>query len=854
MPDHRTQDEFPRAIPAELVIAGIYAFVATLWIYGSDSFLAAISPSTEFYARWSTYKGWCFVAVTSTILFAVLRGMFRRIRTVQRELEGDVAARKHAEQMLEQRNAELKAERARWQGVVESIADEVWVADLKGRMSLINLPEVTHMGLAEFHDKSVEQILEEVEICNPDGNVRPAEDAPLLRALRGEIVRGEESMRHRKTGRLRFRQFSAAPTRDPTGAITGAVAIVRDVTEHKQAEQALRESEQRLRAIFDGAALGIAEMDRESRFVAVNERMCEMLGYCRGDLLGRTVHEITAPEDRARSEELNGKLRRGEVDRFDYEKRYLRMDGSSLWVHVTCSAVRDAAGNFVRAVGTIEDIEERKRAGAQRRLQVAALNAAANGIVITDATGTILWVNQAFSEMTGYDAKEVIGQNPRILKSGKQEQKFYEDLWAVLRRGEVWRGELINRRKDGSFYHEEMTITPVPDEQGHNSYYVGIKQDISGRKRAEEADREASRRKDEFLAMLGHELRNPLAPIRNAVHIMKRAGPAEPAVMRAREMIDRQVTHLARLVDDLLDVSRISRGKISLKKQPLDLTALVREFARDYASLCESAGVALQLNVPDHPLWTRGDPARIQQIIGNLLSNAAKFTNSGGIISLSLNAEENDAAQITVQDSGIGMDESTLSCIFEPFSQAEHSIDRSRGGLGLGLALVKGLVALHGGTVRGASAGLGKGSIFNVVLPLEKDCTPISPQAAKQIASHAHRILIIEDNADAAESLRMLLAVLGHNVACAASGAAGLERARDFQPDVVLCDIGLPGGMDGYDVARAIRADREMASTYLIALTGYGQEDDRRKAREAGFDHHLTKPADPDSLERLLAT
>ncbi|HEY3323648.1 MAG TPA: PAS domain S-box protein [Planctomycetota bacterium] len=614
----------------------------------------------------------------------------------------------------------------------------------------------------------------------------------------------------------------------------------------------LRESEQRLRATFDNAALGIVEVDAEGRFLAVNDRICAMLGYTRAELLGKTVHEMTAPEDRARSEELNARLRQPGFDRFDYEKRFLRRDGSPLWVHVTASAIRGARGELMRAIRTIEDVHERKRDESQRRLQAAALNAAASAIAITDIAGGIEWVNPAFCAMTGYSAKEVMGRNPRILKSGKHEKDFYEQIWAVLGRGEVWKGELINRRKDGSLYNEEMSITPVPGENGKITHYIAIKQDITARKQAEESQKEASRRKDEFLAMLGHELRNPLAPIRNAVHLMKRPGIPDAAAQRARDMIDRQVTHMARLVDDLLDVSRISRGKIQLKKQPLDLTAAIYDIARDFASVCESAGLSLHLCLPEQSLWTSADPARVQQIVGNLLNNATKFTDSGGAINLSLGANDG-SVQIIVQDTGIGMDEGTLKNIFEPFSQAEHSIDRSRGGLGLGLALVKGLIELHGGSVHASSPGLGKGSVFTVLLPLETAGVAVPKAVEEPRRRTAHRILIIEDNSDSAESLRVLLSVLGHEVVCAPNGLLGLERAHAFRPDVILCDIGLPGEMNGYGVARAVRADGQLASTYLIAITGYGQEEDRRKAHEAGFDHHLTKPADPESLERLLA-
>jgi CheY-like chemotaxis protein len=366
--------------------------------------------------------------------------------------------------------------------------------------------------------------------------------------------------------------------------------------------------------------------------------------------------------------------------------------------------------------------------------------------------------------------------------------------------------------------------------------------------------READRRKDEFLAMLAHELRNPLAPIRNAVAVLRQIGPISPPLQQARDMIDRQVAHMARLVDDLLDVSRISRGKILLRKEPLDLAPLVRATAEDHRSLLESHGLALTAELTGESLWVVGDPTRLSQVLGNLLQNADKFTNPGGHVAVRLSRDpERDAALLTVEDSGIGMEPDILSRLFEPFSQADRSLDRSRGGLGLGLALVKGLVDLHGGEVEATSGGHASGSVFRVRLPLVPEAVA-SPSAGPAVSppARALKILIVEDNRDAAESLAMLLELSGHQVEVAYTGDEGMSAARRFLPDVALCDIGLPGGMDGYALARLLRAANETARARLIAISGYGQEEDKRSARQAGFDDHLTKPVDPEVLVRLL--
>jgi CheY-like chemotaxis protein len=367
---------------------------------------------------------------------------------------------------------------------------------------------------------------------------------------------------------------------------------------------------------------------------------------------------------------------------------------------------------------------------------------------------------------------------------------------------------------------------------------------------------EADRRKNEFLAMLAHELRTPLAPIRNAVQLMRKAGPHEPQVTQARDMIDRQAAHMARLIDDLLDMSRISQGKILLRKEPLDLTKLVRATAEDYRVSLEKAGLALEVEIPSEPLMLEGDPTRLGQVLGNILHNAGKFTDAGGRVTIRLGREtDGKTARLSVRDSGIGIEPEMLVRVFETFSQADRSLDRSRGGLGLGLSLVKGLVEQHGGAVEAFSAGLGRGTEVVVHLPLDDRLTPTRAAACpNNCTGAAHRVLVIEDHVDTAESMAVLLRLSGHQVELAKNGAIGIEAAHRFRPDIVLCDIGIPGGMDGYAVARAFRQDPELASTYLVAITGYGQEEDRRRSREAGFNVHLTKPVDFDDLQRQLAT
>jgi signal transduction histidine kinase/CheY-like chemotaxis protein len=366
--------------------------------------------------------------------------------------------------------------------------------------------------------------------------------------------------------------------------------------------------------------------------------------------------------------------------------------------------------------------------------------------------------------------------------------------------------------------------------------------------------READRRKDEFLAMLAHELRNPLAPIRNAAQILRLVGASDPAIISARDTIDRQVTHMVRLIDDLLDVSRLSRGKISLKVEVLDLGKLLASVCDDFRPLLEQNGLTLHVDIAPQPMLMEGDPARVAQILSNVLHNAGKFTNAGGKIDVGASIDpQRGVVSLLVRDTGIGMEPTMLAKAFEAFSQADRSLDRSRGGLGLGLALVKGLVELHQGSVRAMSEGFDKGTTMTMEFPLASATQlPAEDFEGETTVEAKHRILIVEDNRDAANMLQMLLALNGNEVVVAYDGEGALKVAQEFAPDVVLCDIGLPGEFNGYGVAESFRQHDRLSSAYLVAVTGYGRAEDRQKSLAAGFDAHLTKPISLKDLTKLL--
>ncbi|HEY3353349.1 MAG TPA: ATP-binding protein [Polyangia bacterium] len=501
---------------------------------------------------------------------------------------------------------------------------------------------------------------------------------------------------------------------------------------------------------------------------------------------------------------------------------------------------------------------EEALAGAHAELH-QIFQTAADGLWVVNADGTVRRVNEAHARALGVSAEEIVGRQCREVSPCPECGSPCCPVTRIAA-GEP-RIEAEMTRTRGEHVRQELVITtPFRAPDGSLLGVVQAFHDITQRKRDERALREseaelraADARKNDFMAMLSHELRNPLAPIRNSLFILERTPAGSEQAKRAHAVIDRQVRHLARLVDDLLDITRISRGKITLQPQPLDLNALVRRTVEDFRSLLDLSEVRLELALAAGPVFVNGDSIRLAQVVGNLLGNAAKFTPRGGVTRVSVGTDEAGArAVVRVEDTGVGIAAATLARLFQPFVQGETSLDRNKGGLGLGLALVRGLVELHGGVIDGHSAGVGQGAQFVVRLPTVPVPAAAAPAARPPAPGRARRVLIIEDNIDAADSLREALQFCGHQVAVAYDGPEGLAQARVQRPEVVLCDIGLPG-MNGYEVARAFRGDEGLKAVELIALTGYALPEDLQRATEAGFNRHLAKPPSLAALRALLA-
>ncbi len=620
--------------------------------------------------------------------------------------------------------------------------------------------------------------------------------------------------------------------------------------EREQGNDAGRGVEERFEATFEQAAVGIALVGLDGRWLRVNRKLCALVGYAHDEMMRLTFQNITHPADLAADLAYVQRLLAGEIETYSMEKRYVRKDGALVWVNLTVSLARTPQGQPDYFISVVEDISLRKQAEERARTMADSIP---HLCWMADPDGYIVWYNRRWFDYTGKGYEQMKGLRWVPVLEAEVQPRVLERWLECIATGQPFDMEFPIRGKDGVFRHFLTRAEPVRDDGGRIVRWFGTGTDISGRKRAEDALKDADRRKDEFLATLAHELRNPLAPIRNALQIL-RLSPDPEVHEQTRSLMQRQLDQIVRLVDDLLDVSRISTGKLQLRKGRVSMKEVVTSAVEASRPLIERMGHRLSVTIPNQALTVDADQTRLGQVFVNLLNNAAKYMDRGGRIWLAVERQGSDVL-VSVKDTGVGIAADHLAGIFQMFSQVESSLERSQGGLGIGLTLVKRLVELHGGRIEAHSDGPGQGAEFVVRLPLVVEASgPLAPAERDDAPApkSSLRILIVDDNRDSADSLGMLLRIMGNDIRTAHDGARGVEMAGEFRPDVVLLDIGLPK-LDGYQACRRIRAQEWGRRTVLIAVTGWGQDEDRRRSHEAGFDHHMVKPVDPQDLMKLLA-
>jgi PAS domain S-box-containing protein len=651
------------------------------------------------------------------------------------------------------------------------------------------------------------------------------------------------------------------------------VGIGIDITERKLAEAERRTTEERFRGLAETVPSIIWTSDPDGVITYANERWYAYTGLTEEETATEWPERVLHPDDQERSlAEWRRALAAG--TEFEIESRTRRHDGAYRWFLTRAVPIRDADDRLTAWFGVTTDVDdqkraERERAGLLRAEQAAraeAESAQQRYQQLVDGLDAIVWeadVDRARFTFVSRRAEQILGYP---VERGLQQKGFWvslvhpEDRDRVLSQSRAATAEC----RDHDFEYRAATATGselwlrdlvyvVRGEDGRAQRLRGIMVDVTEKNRAELALRDADRRKDEFLATLAHELRNPLAPLRNGLEIL-RLGGSDRDRAPVYQMMDRQVQHMVRLVDDLLELSRITRGLIELRRERLDVATVVRDAVETSRTLIETAGHQLTVSLPDEPLLIDGDPVRLAQVTANLLNNAAKYTDRGGHIWLTVERRGAEAA-VSVRDDGIGISAEMLPHVFEMFTQVHRSRRLTEGGLGIGLSLVDTLVKMHLGRVTARSDGLGKGSEFTVHLPLaaggaraDADQHAIVRHAPESVRC---RVLVVDDNHDAAESLGMLLTVMGCDVRIVYDGPTALDAVREHQPAIVLLDLGMPE-MDGHEVSRRLRRDPGFRDVLLVALTGWGQEEDRRRSRAAGFDHHLVKPVSSEALQALI--
>jgi PAS domain S-box-containing protein len=798
----------------------------------------------------------CFI-LTGFLISALCEGLHR----TQRRAEASALA--------------LRQNEARLRVTLTSIADAVIVTDEHQRVTFLN--EVAQRLTGWSQEEAAGQLLDTIfPIAHEQTRERIANPADQVMRAGHAIGLGNDTLLLSRNGQEVLIDESAAPIRDERSSVVGVVLVFRDVTQRRHAEaerarllaqeqQARAEAEQQrdfIRLVLERAPLAVlVTRGPEHRLDFFNSAAASLLGLYADDVRGRPIAEVVPETALAVAPLLDRVYRCGTVETVPDLAMKLPL-GRSICLQVTYAPLPGPDGKTTGVVHLAVDLTQRKQAeeALQRSqdLLKAIVDNSSAAIYVKDLEGRYLLFNRSTENVMMVAREKVLGKTDLEAFPREVAEAFRANDQRVLRAGKALEFEETGTGPDGPFAAISLKF-PLKDRAGNTYAVCGISTFITDRKRLEaELQRRAAalaendRRKDEFLAMLGHELRNPLAPIRSAVHLLRGQCGADSQAEQLLGIIERQTGHMARLVDNLLDVSRITRGKVELQKESINLSTVVQRALETVRPLVDERRHQVDVQTTPEPIWLEADPSRLEQVLANLLNNAAKYTEEGGRIGLTL-GQENGCAVVRVRDNGIGIRPEMLPRIFEMFTQADSVTGRLQEGLGIGLTLVRSLVELHGGSVTAHSFGPGKGSQFVVRLPLSAaenvqapEETQLPPRTVRPL-----RILCVDDNVDGAQALSLLLQYQGHEVRVANDGPSALQKARTFLPEVVLLDIGMPG-MSGYEVAIQLR-QIGLKRTLVVAVTGFGQEEDRKRSREAGIDDHLVKPVDISALHNLLS-
>ena len=751
--------------------------------------------------------------------------------------------------------AALSVSEERWRALLAAIPGMVFTADADGQDDFVNDYFYTYTGLSR--DLGLRGGW--VQSLHPDDRERGY--ARWMHSVKtGEPYENELRFR-RHDGVYRWFRARSMALRDADGRIVKWAGGSFDIEDIKQTQLALRASEERLQIALARGGMGSWDRDLRTWKSTWDNRMYEMCGF-----EPSAAVDVAAFDAQVHPDDLPGMKRA--IDQtlqtgteYRYEYRFLRPDGQTVWIHARGGLRRDANGTPSHLIGINFDITQQKQAEhalreSEERFRLLAQNIDQVFWFVELEPERVIYVSPAFEQLWGL-SPDALYENPRLWmemihpEDRSNVQQAFEN-WIAGQEG-TYDIEYRILRHDGEVRWVNVRGIVLGFKDGRPCKLSGIVTDISKRKWAEAELREADRRKDEFIATLAHELRNPLAPIRNVVSLLQLQRSLDPNVRRARDVISRQIDHLTRLIDDLLDVSRITSDKLELRKERVNLAEVVNLAVESSHPLIDQHHHKLSILLPGEPIYLNADKIRLAQVIMNLLSNAAKYTPEGGRITLS--AEHNgEEVAVRVTDNGVGIASDQLSQIFDMFYQANRSYEQLHGGLGIGLTLTRRLVEMHGGQVEAHSAGIDQGSEFVVRLPIfgEQPRPQKEPASAETTRAAVRRILVIDDFGENAETLAELLRFDGNDVEIANDGLKAVEIAEKFRPAVVLLDIGMPK-LNGYEAARKIREQPWGKNMVLIAVTGWGGENDRNRSREAGFNAHLLKPVNYPELAKLIA-